>query len=157
MYIDFLVIAVVLNFILLMIILNRLLYKPLKKFFTDRQTKIQQEIHEAERLTKLANDRVTEKNEELNNFRAECKAIKDKILRDASAERESILYSAKVKEQEIIKHAENKVETINKRAIDELEEKISWIIADLAGKVLEEKIDSEKDRELILRLLAKRG
>ena len=157
MYIDFLVIATVLNFLLLLIILNRLLYKPLKKFFTDRQNKIREDLAEAERLTQMANDRVTEKNEELNNFRAECKQIKDNILKDATAERESILYAAKLKEVELIKHAENKIQTMNKKAIDELEERISRIIADLAGKILEEKLDSEKDKELILRLLAERG
>ena len=157
MYIDFLVIATVLNFLLLLIILNRLLYKPLRKFFTDRQTKIREELAEAERLTQMANDRVTEKNEELSNFRAECKLIKDNILKDATVERENILYAAKLKEVELIKHADNKIQTMNKKAIDELEERISRIIADLAGKVLEEKLDSEKDRELILRLLAERG
>ena len=157
MYIDFLVIATVLNFLLLLIILNRLLYKPLRKFFTDRQNKIRDDLAEAERLTQMANDRVTEKNEELSNFRAECKLIKDNILKDATAERENILYAAKLKEVELIKHAENKIQTMNKKATDELEEKISRIIADLAGKVLEEKLDSDKDRELILKLLSERG
>jgi len=140
-----------------MVILNRLLYKPLKKFFNDRQNKIKEDLLEAERLTKIANDRVTEKNQELSNFRSECKGIKDKIMKDAEIERENILLSAKLKEQDLIKHAENKIRTINKKAIDELEDKISEVIATLTGKILEEKIDSDKDKELITKLLAKRG
>ncbi|MCL1826695.1 MAG: F0F1 ATP synthase subunit B [Candidatus Cloacimonetes bacterium] len=157
MYIDFLLLATILNFILLMIILNRLLYKPLKKYFNDRQNKIKEDLAEAERQNKIANDRVTEKNEELSNFRAGCKEIKEKIIKDAEAEREVILMAAKDKEQDLIKHAENKIMTINKKAIDDLEDRISEVIATLTGKILEEKIDSEKDKELIMKLLAKRG
>jgi len=47
MAIDFSIIAVILNFVLLLIILNSLLYKPLSKFLADRQNKIQSDVNEA--------------------------------------------------------------------------------------------------------------
>jgi F-type H+-transporting ATPase subunit b len=157
MTVDFSLIGVILNFVLLLFILNRLLYKPLKGFFDDRQKKIKEDLEEAERLSKIANERVTEKNEELNNFRAECRGIKEKIVKDAEAEREAILHAAKVKENELIKHTEGKIIELNKRAVEEIESKLSEIVADLASKVLAEKIDDVRDKELINKLLAKRG
>jgi F-type H+-transporting ATPase subunit b len=157
MTVDFSLLGVILNFILLLFILNRLLYKPLKGYFDERQKKIKDDLDEAERLNKIADDRVTEKNEELNNFRKECRSIKEKIVKDAETEREGILLAAKNKENELIKHAENKITELNNRAITEIEKRLSEIIADLTGQVLAEKIDGSKDKELIEKLLAKRG
>ena len=157
MTIDMSMIGVILNFILLLVILNALLYRPLRGFFESRQKKIKDDLDEAAKLTEIANQRVTEKNNELNNFRLECRSIKDRIVKDAENERDTILYNAKIKAHDLIQHAEYQIVEKNKRAEINLEKHLSEIIAELSGKLLAEKIDSQKDKELITRLLVKRG
>jgi len=157
MTVDMSLIGVILNFIFLLIVLNAVLYKPLRSFFEKRQDQIKHDLHEAARLNEIASQRVTEKNEELNNFRLECRSIKSRVIKDAENERDNILHIAKIKAEDLVKHAENQILEKNKKAEINLEKHLSGIIADLTGKLLAEKIDSAKDQELINKLLDKRG
>ena len=46
--IDYSLIIVILNFVLLLIVLNKLLFKPMKKFLSDRQQEVEKEMKEVE-------------------------------------------------------------------------------------------------------------
>lgn len=157
MTIDFSMIIVILNFVLLMIVLNNLLYKPLKQYFVDRQNKIQQDVNEANDSIEKANQLVVQREEELKNSMEDARKMKDSIRYEAEKQAEQILHNAKLQERDTIQQTQNQLRELNKKAFRDIESKLSVIVANLTEKVLEEKIDSEKDKELINKLLAKRG
>lgn len=157
MAIDFSLIVVILNFILLLIVLNNVLYKPLKKYLADRQEKIKNDVDEASQSIEKANQLVIQKEEELKNSMEEARKIKDSIRREAENQADKILHDAKLQERETIQQTQNQLNELNKKAMADIETQLSGMIADLTSKVLAEKIDVEKDRELINKLLAKRG
>ena len=83
MTLDLTFILVILNFILLMIILKKLLYKPLKSFLTDRQNKIQADVDEAKESLDTAKQLVLSREEELNKAIKESNKLKDDIRHEA--------------------------------------------------------------------------
>ena len=157
MTIDFSMIIVILNFVLLMIVLNNLLYKPLKQYFSDRQTKIQQDVEEASVSIEKASQLVLQREEELKNSMEDARKMKDSIRHEAEKQADQILHNAKMQERDTIQQTQNQLKELNKKAFIEIESKLSGMIVDLTEKVLEEKIDAKKDKELINKLLAKRG
>ena len=140
-----------------MIVLNSLLYKPLKKYFTERQAKIQNDVNEASQSIEKAKQLVSEKENELKKALDEARSIKDSIQKAAELHAEEIYKSAKNTEHNMITLAENKIVDLNKQAMQNIESQISEIVAELVGKVLGEKIDEVKDKELINRMIAQRG
>ena len=157
MTIDISLIVIILNFVLLLIILNAVLYKPLKSFLTERQNKIQNDIEEASKSVERANQLVVEKEGQLKNAMNEARSIKDTIRQEAETQADQIVLAAKIQEQEMLKQTENRLETMSKQAMIDIETQLTEIVADLAGKVLAEKIDGAKDKELITKLIAERG
>ena len=157
MTIDISLVAVILNFVLLLIILNAILYKPLKGFLSDRQKKIQSDIEEASKSIEKAYNLAQQREYELKNAIEEARNIKEAIRVEAENQAENIIKAAKEHERDIISQTENKLKTMSEQTMRDFESQITEIVADLTGKVLAEKIDDVKDRELINRLLANRG
>ena len=157
MTIDVSLIFVILNFVLLLIVLNRLLYIPLKKYFTDRQTKIKDDVETAAKSIEEANKLVAEKEDELKKAFVEARNIKENIRKEAEELAENTKQAAMREGHEKIKQAEIHCEEFRRQTMENLESDLADIIVDLASKVLEVKLDSAKDKELILKLLADRG
>ena len=156
MTIDISLIVVILNFFLLLIILNRLLYKPLRGFLSDRQKQIQKDLDEASASIEAAKQLEQQKEAELKQAMLDAQNLQNRIRSDAEFKAEEIVNAAKKTEIDIIKHTENKIQSLTEEAKIKLETHLSEIITHLTSKVLHEKIDSEKDKELIARLIAER-
>lgn len=157
MTIDISFLLVILNFVFLLIVLNNLLYKPLKAFFADRQNQIKSDVEEASKSVEQAQLLVIEKEDELKKAFVEARNIKDTIVKEAEHHAETIILTARKNEADILADREYKIKELEKKAKEELENDISDLIVDLASKILAEKIDCDKDKELINSLLTKRG
>jgi F-type H+-transporting ATPase subunit b len=157
MVIDFSIILVILNFILLLVILNAILYKPLGKFLTDRKNKIQSDLDEASLAVEKANQLVFDKELELKRTYEWAQSTKVLLKKEAENQAEQLLDRARALEQNIINDTNSKVAEIGKKAKLDIETSLSTLVADLTGKVLQEKVDTAKDKELITKLLAGRS
>lgn len=102
-------IAQVVNFLILLFILSKLLYKPLLKLFDERSKKIEQGLKEAE---------ISSKNMELAEIEAE------KIRQNAYKEANELLANSKIEAEEqtkaIIADAHKEAEKIIKRGSEEV-------------------------------------
>jgi F-type H+-transporting ATPase subunit b len=157
MTIDISLIFVILNFALLLIILKSLLYKPLMDFLSERQQKVENDVAEANRSMEEASKLVIEKESELKMALEDARQIKDNIRREAELQAENLIHAAKEHERNIISQTQNQIAEQHKQAMTQIESDLLSLIAEVSGKVLSEKIDSQKDKELIHRMLEKRG
>ena len=73
--IDYSLIIVILNFVLLLIVLNKILYKPIKKFLSERQQKIASDLDEAKASRKQAEELVEQKSNELKQSAEEIRKM----------------------------------------------------------------------------------
>jgi F-type H+-transporting ATPase subunit b len=132
-----------LNFVVLMVVFARFLFKPVREVMRRRREEIERAKHEVERAKKeaeAAEARFDERRRELEAHaeaeaaaaRAKGEAAADAILRDARAEAERLHRTA----EEEVAHAE-------RRAVAALAPRLTRLAADAAGRLLRDAEASE--------------
>lgn len=141
--------AQVVNFLVLLWILNKFLYKPIIKALEERKRKIAESLENAEEIER----RLLEINEEKEARIREATLEGEKIIQQATATGSQILEDVRKKSQEIIQKAhvdakqllEIERANLNQQIRENLAEIISISFQKVTGKTL-----SQKEREDIL-------
>lgn len=136
----------IINIIVLFVILRVLLYKPVKKFMSERAQRLEDEKksaeldrNEAARLKADYESRLTAAQEEANGI------IREKS-EQAVQKGENIISDAKTSAGEIIESAKNEAENIKKRAVEDSKKQIVVLASEMAEKILCREIN-DKDNE----------
>jgi len=149
MLIDwFTIVAQVLNFIILVWLLKRFLYKPILRAIDEREKRIAAELASADKKKADAqkeSDEFTHKNEEFDQQRA---ALLSKATDEVQAERQRLLDEARKaaaalssKRQETLKNEEHNLhQAISRRTQQEVFAIARKALTDLAGTNLEERL-----------------
>ncbi len=155
--IDYTLILVILNFVVLLLILNKVLYKPIQTFLEERQKKINDDI-DAARTSRVEADKLVEtRSEELKKSSAEIRKMKQAAKRDAEYRAAEILREAKENEKRIALETENQIALERKKVMAQLQGELGGMIADLSEKFLSKKLDASVDTEIIEQMLTERG
>ena len=130
------------NMLITFLILKKLLFKPVKKMIDDRQKEIDDQYAEAEQA-KLAYDQEI----------AQAKQKRDEIVREAAElahrQERDILNAAREEAKAITAKAHSDIRQERRKVFNEMKTEISDIAIEIAEKVTEKEIDSDKHRELI--------
>ncbi len=155
--IDVSLIVVIINFLLLLFILSKVLYKPLKDMLTQRREKVIADIDEANKSKEEANLLAQKKDEEYKKSVVDARELRDKIKKEAEFEAEKIIQDAYDNRKSIISETEQQLVNERIKVKKELESELANLVSNLSGKVLAEKLDSSKDEELINGILDSRS
>ncbi len=154
--IDYSFIIVILNFVLLLIVLNKILYKPIKKFLEERQKAIASDLDEAKASRVQAEKLVEEKSEELKHSAEEIRKMKNAATSDAEGKARDIMKNAKEQEKRILQDTEEQLETEKVKVMEVIEDELAEMVAELSAKFLSEKLDEKKDHDLIRKIISER-
>ena len=154
--IDYTLIIVILNFVLLLLILNKILYKPIKKFLMERQKKIADDLDQAKDSREKAGKLVEEKEQELKISAEEIRKMKHASKRDAEDQATTIIKSANDQEKKILKDTEEQLKHEKEKVMEEIEDELTAMVSDLSSKFLSEKLDEKKDVNLIKKVISER-
>ena len=155
--IDYSIIIVILNFIILLIILNGLLYKPAKKFLAERKAQIAADLNEADEFKKKANQLVQKKENELKLSAEEIRKMKKKARSDAELQANEIIGDAKDHEKKIMQETEEMIEHEKIKAIGEIKMELAEMVSELSAKFLSKKMDENNDQDMIKKMISERG
>jgi len=155
--IDYSLIIVILNFIILLIILNGLLYKPVKKFLTERKAQIAADLDEADESKEKANQLVRKKEDELKLSAEEIRKTKKKARGDAELQAHEIIDDAKDHEKKIMQETEEMIEHEKVKAVGEIKEELAGMVSELSAKFLSKKMDENNDQDMIEKMISERG
>lgn len=155
--IDYTLILVILNFAFLIIVLNKLMYKPIKRFLSERQGQISSDIDSAKESRAKAAELVEAKGAELKNSAEEIRVMKQSAKKDAENRATDIVKSAKDHEKKILKDTEEQLEHEKQKALLEIESELTDMIADFTEKILDGKLDSKSDNAMIRKMISERG
>jgi F-type H+-transporting ATPase subunit b len=147
----------IVNFLILLFLLQRLLFKPVLRLMDARATKIRESMSEAERMQQLA-DEIRQMNEKIQE---EAKRQANDILE--GARRMAAQFEASEKER-----AAKEIELSRQRALDDIELQRLRAVADVrrvavdlaiqaAGKVIEQKLTPADHVKLVEDFLAQAG
>ncbi len=155
--IDYSLIIVILNFVLLLIVLNKILYKPIKKFLEERQQTIASDLDDAKASRTEAEKLVEKKGNELKQSAEEIRKMKGAATSDAEGKARVIVKNAKEQEKRILQDTEHQLKTEKVKVMGDIEDELAEMVAELSSKFLSEKLDENKDKELIKRIISERG
>lgn len=138
-----------LNFIVLLIILNKLVFKPVLKMLAEREEKIRQGVENAEKAKFMVQESNEVRADILKNAKSESLQIIDSAKKSAENLKMDILGKANEEAEKIISAGNTVIEAEKTRAGKEIQSKVAEMVVAAAEKILKEKIDDKKDFEMV--------
>jgi F-type H+-transporting ATPase subunit b len=144
----------IINFLILLYLLNRLLFKPILRLMDQRATKIRDSIDEAHRAQQFAD----EIRDQAEKVREEARHDANQILEGARRMAEQYEVSEKertAKELELFKQrAMDDIELERQRAVADVRRAAVDIALDAASKLIEQKLDRQAHVQMVEKFLA---
>lgn len=140
------------NFGILFFILRHFAYRPMLKFLEERTLRIEKGLEDAEEARKKLLSLEEKENEVLKTARAEAKSIITSAEISAKKRDEERMKETEERMKRLIEDARIKIEEEKRRTLSQAKEEIADIVTLSVEKILKEKIDETKDRELIDRM-----
>ncbi|MFA5777095.1 MAG: F0F1 ATP synthase subunit B [Parcubacteria group bacterium] len=149
-HIDYkILIAQIVNFSIVLFVLYKFAYGPLVKVMNDRTEKIEKGLRDAKEANKKLTETEEREKEVLSKARKEAQAIIEVADKTALKNKEDLLNEAKKKSEEIVANTQKQLEEEKKKMMSEVKSEIANLVVAATGKVIDEKMDSGKDREII--------
>jgi F-type H+-transporting ATPase subunit b len=138
---------------LLLFVLGKYAWKPVMKAIKQREQRIDQAIHEADRTREEMNQ-LKSKHEELLK---QAKEERDAILREARSIKDSIIEEAKIKANEeadrIVENAKERIHFEEMAAITDLKNQLAQLSIHIAEKLIKEELLKDKNQKELMNKL----
>jgi F-type H+-transporting ATPase subunit b len=140
-----------LNFVVLLFLLRKLLFRPLGVMAATRHDQIKKDLDEAGQLRATAQARLTELDRRIAGIDDEVAEMVAVVRRDADAERARILAAAEEQSKHIAAEAERTLATEIARVEREVRQEAARAAIAVAEKILRERITADDDRHMVER------
>lgn len=146
-------IAQILNFLVLVFVLAKFAYKPLLGIMEERKNKIAGDLEAAEKAKNDAEAVKAEYAAKLADARQEAQAIIDNARKTAQAAHDKIMADTKVEQEQYVAAQKEIIATEKNKAMDEVRAQVISLSMIAAGKIVEQKLDSEEDKQLASKIV----
>ena len=145
------------NFLILLFVLQRLLYKPFLAKMEERTQAIQKSLDEAQ-AARAAAARQQEENEvRLRAAHAEAAVIRAQALKDAADEQRRLVDAARAESQRLVETAKAQMDADVRRAREELRREVADLATAVAEKLVRRSLRDEDHRRIVADAIAKVG
>lgn len=145
------------NFLILLVILHRLLYKPLLAKMEERTVAIKQSLDEAQAARAEA-ARAHEENEaRLRAAHAEAAAIRAQALTEAAEEQRRLVEGARAEAERLVQQAKAQTEAEIRRAREELRREVADLATAVAEKLVRRSLRDDDHRRIVADAVARIG
>lgn len=148
------ILATVINILVLYLIVQKFLMKPMQNILEKREKLIQSNFEEARSAEADAKQLKAQYEESLMSAHEESLAIIDKAKVSAQAEYDNIVAQADEKAQKIVAKARADMAIEKEQALKEVRSEVGDLIAMAVGKVAANNVSEETDKRLIEQFLA---
>jgi len=150
---DFNIIFDVVNFLILMYLLHRFLYKPVLGIIDERREKIQDDLERARRERKKAEEYRSEYEDRLAGAEEEAREIIDRAQRRAREQADEIVNQAREEGRREKTRVKEEIQRAQNEARAQLRDEVASLSLAAAGRFLEEKLSEEDHIELMERVV----
>ncbi len=137
------------NFILLVLLLYRLLYKPVRTFLDNRTAEIEGQIRAAEENQAASIALRQQLEEQAKDSRQQARKFLDEATKRAEVLQAEMLQEAREEAAAIIRRAQEVTELEKEKAWAELKEQVAELSLLLASKVITQSLDEQQHQALI--------
>jgi F-type H+-transporting ATPase subunit b len=144
----------IINFLILLFLLQRLLFKPVLRMMDSRATKIRESIDEAQRMQKLA-DEIRDMNEKAkDDAKREANEMLENARRMAEQYKESQMEEARQEAERFAQRMRDEIQLERDRAISDVRHQAVDLAIQAAGKVIEQHLDRSAHVQLVEKFLS---
>lgn len=138
-----------LAFIVLIIVVTKFAYKPVRKYLDKRSQILNDERKEAEDLKQKAKENFYESEKKLAEVRDNASKIIDEAREKGKSEREIILKEANLEAQKVKANAYKTIEEEKSKAQKEIKEDIVDVAFSMTSKLLEREVNTKDNEKLV--------
>jgi len=138
----------VVTFVILMIVLKKLAWKPILTALDQRESSIRESLEKAEKAKEEAEKILLENKERLAKADEESKKLVNKSREYAEGLKEQLLKESKEQAQKIINDATQEIERQRESAFEELKSQVAEIAVEAAEKILKENLNKETQKKI---------
>ena len=144
----------IINFLLLLYLLNRFLFKPVLKLMDERESRIRKGLEDAEAAARDRELALAEREAALDEARKEAQAMIARATKIADDSRAEILAEAKAQAEKVTSRAREEITAEKERAMAELRATVADLALEAAGKLVRSEMDGATQRRLVEEFLA---
>ena len=145
------------TFVILIILLKKFAWGPLKEVMDKRERDINKDIDDAEQA-KLNAQKLEEENKQtLKETQDEVQRILEDAKVQARKQHEEIIHEANVRANGMIETAQSEINIQKERAIADINNQVSELSVLIASKVLRKEISEQDQKELVEKYLKEAG
>ena len=137
------------NFLILLLVLWKLLYRPLVAKMEERSATIKRSLEEAQLARAEAQRQLEETAVRLRQAYAEAQAVRDAALKEAAEEQRKLAEAARVEAQRLVEGARVQLESDVRRARDELRRQVGELATAIAEKLIRKSLRDEDHRRIV--------
>lgn len=142
-------IAQLINFGIILLVLWKWVFTPVAKKLTERTERIEKAMRDANETEKAKADYFQWKETEMTRVRSQATGIITAAQNEAIKAKQQIMDEAKAEQARAIEQAKIKIEEEKNQAIREVKSQMADLVTLATGRIIKEKLDSNKDKELI--------
>ena len=139
----------IINFLVLVAILNKFLYKPLLGMLETRKEEIKHRYDEAETARSDALKMKEEYNQEMQNARREAQEIITKATKLAEDSKTMIISEAQDESSKMIKKAQEEIRLEKEKAKADLRNEVASLAVLAAGRILDRTLQQEDHEKMV--------
>lgn len=147
-------IAQLVNFLVVILVLWRFAFKPVGRALAERSERIQKAQDDAARIEREKQAFEQWRTDEASKARLKAAEIVGRAEQEAAKVKEESLAKTKQEQQQLVARAKAQIEEERKAAIGEAKAELADLVISATERVLKEKVDAAKDRQIIERALA---
>ncbi len=144
-----LLLAFVINFIILLILLGKFLYKPVLKMLDERTQKVKESMDWAESIKRDYEQAKVEVQKQIERGRQEAQAIIAQAVQKGENLREEAKREASVQAKAIVEKARAELEAERDKMVEDLRKEFVSLLILASEKVIRQTLDKEKQSRLI--------
>ena len=150
-------IVTLVTFVILLALLKKFAWGPLKEVMDKRERDINKDIDDAEQAKINAQKLEEENRKTLKETQDEVQKILDDAKIQARKQHEEIIHEANEKANGMIETAQSEINSQKERAISDINNQVSELSVLIASKVLRKEISEQDQKELVEKYLKEAG
>lgn len=145
------------NFVILLAILHRFLYRPLMSKMEERTAAVKASLEEAQAARAEAARQQQENEARLRAAHAEAAAIRERALTEAAEEQRRLVEAARAEAQRLVDGARAQTEADIRRAREELRREVSDLATAVAERLVRRSLREDDHRRIVADAIARLG
>jgi F-type H+-transporting ATPase subunit b len=145
------------NFLILLFLMHKILYKPLVGKMEERTVAIQKALEESQAARADAARQQEENAARLRSAYQEAASIREQALKEAAEEQRKLVEAAQAEARRLVETARAQTEAEIRRAREELRREVAGLAVDVAEKLVRKSLRDEDHRRIVDDAIAKIG